>query len=200
VVDTDLLAALWTLVARRRRLTHLTEAGDAHVVSVGVDPHEPTGGVGVDGRETYPRRTRRPLVNETRLLLGLAGVLAGIAVLDVALGLVYSPVLVVVAVPFGLAAVLVWYHASGRMARHVRWRARRVGPSEPSVGGDERVGRGAHGRDAEAFRTLGLEPGASDQAVQRAYRERAKEVHPDAPGGDTAAFKRVTRAYERLRD
>jgi curved DNA-binding protein CbpA len=27
-----------------------------------------------------------------------------------------------------------------------------------------------------------------------------KEVHPDAEGGDEEAFKRVNRAYERLRE
>lgn len=52
--------------------------------------------------------------------------------------------------------------------------------------------------DAEAYRTLDLEVGADEAAVRAAYRERVKEVHPDRPGGDKEAFKRVTDAYERL--
>jgi len=65
--------------------------------------------------------------------------------------------------------------------------------------------RGAPAGDAgpshrEAYETLGLDPGASEDAVRRAYRERVKEVHPDTEGGDEDAFKRVNRAYERLNE
>ena len=49
----------------------------------------------------------------------------------------------------------------------------------------------------EAYRTLGVEPGADEATVKRAYRERVKVVHPDR-GGDEAEFKRVTAAYDRL--
>jgi hypothetical protein len=52
--------------------------------------------------------------------------------------------------------------------------------------------------EAQAYRTLGLEPGADDAAVKRAYREKVKEVHPDTDSGDEEAFKQLTRAYERL--
>jgi curved DNA-binding protein CbpA len=45
---------------------------------------------------------------------------------------------------------------------------------------------------------LGVAPDADEDEIRRAYRERAKEVHPDAAGGDEEAFKRVTEAYERL--
>ncbi|MFB6091514.1 MAG: J domain-containing protein [Haloquadratum sp.] len=58
------------------------------------------------------------------------------------------------------------------------------GPSEPTR--------------AEAYRTLGLDPGADDDAVRAAYRERVKAVHPDTDAGDEEQFKRVNRAYERL--
>jgi len=51
----------------------------------------------------------------------------------------------------------------------------------------------------EAYEILGVEPGSDESAVQRAYRERIKEVHPDADG-DEEAFKRVQRAYDRLTD
>ena len=50
---------------------------------------------------------------------------------------------------------------------------------------------------AEAYRRLGLDRGADESEVQRAYRERVKEVHPDR-GGDEEEFKAVTEAYETL--
>jgi DnaJ-domain-containing protein 1 len=64
-----------------------------------------------------------------------------------------------------------------------RRRARRDGPSAE-----------------EAYRRLGLDPTADEDAVREAYRERVKEVHPDTADGDEEAFKRVTAAYERLTD
>ncbi|WP_049898986.1 J domain-containing protein [Halococcus agarilyticus] len=53
---------------------------------------------------------------------------------------------------------------------------------------------------AEAYRTLGLEPGADETAVRSAYREKVKEVHPDADDGSERAFKRVQSAYDHLSD
>ena len=53
---------------------------------------------------------------------------------------------------------------------------------------------------AEAYRTLGLDPNADDASIKRAYREKVKEVHPDAEGGDEERFKEVTAAYDRLTD
>lgn len=52
----------------------------------------------------------------------------------------------------------------------------------------------------EAYRTLDLDPGASEAEIRRAYRTKVKEVHPDADSGDEEAFKRVNRAYETLTD
>ena len=46
-----------------------------------------------------------------------------------------------------------------------------------------------------AYAVLGLPSGASEDAVQQAYRRRVKEVHPDH-GGDEAEFKRVREAYD----
>ncbi|MFT4949717.1 MAG: hypothetical protein ACI9CA_001858 [Natronomonas sp.] len=50
----------------------------------------------------------------------------------------------------------------------------------------------------EAYRRLKLAPGADEPAVKQAYRERIKEVHPDAADGDAEEFKRVQAAYDRL--
>ncbi|WEL16462.1 DnaJ-class molecular chaperone [Halorhabdus sp. SVX81] len=52
----------------------------------------------------------------------------------------------------------------------------------------------------EASRVLGVEAGADQETIKQAYRERVKDVHPDAADGDTQAFKRVRTAYERLEE
>jgi len=78
-------------------------------------------------------------------------------------------------------------------------RRRRAGRERADPGGrrDPRTDRNEPTAE-EAYRTLGLDPGADADAIRRAYRERVKAVHPDTDGGDEAAFKRVNRAYERL--
>lgn len=52
----------------------------------------------------------------------------------------------------------------------------------------------------QAYDVLDLEVGADDETVRAAYRDRIKDVHPDTPDGDEAAFRRVRSAYERLSD
>lgn len=52
---------------------------------------------------------------------------------------------------------------------------------------------------AEARDVLGVGASADESEIKRAYREKVKEVHPDR-GGDEATFKRVTAAYDRLRE
>ena len=52
----------------------------------------------------------------------------------------------------------------------------------------------------EASQVLGVAVDADESTVRRAYRERIKEVHPDADSGDEEEFKRVQKAYEVLTD
>ena len=159
------------------------------------------------------------------LVVGIAAVFAGTTVLLAVLAFAYQPFLLLFAVPFGLATYFMWYHASGRLTDRVRrtadrGRRRRVNAAAEGPGGFEGVGRGrragsgprgGRGRErprtapdepslAEAYRTLGVDPGADEEAVRAAYRDRAKSTHPDTDSGDAEEFKRVTRAYERLVD
>jgi DnaJ-domain-containing protein 1 len=162
-------------------------------------------------------------VDRDRLVLALAAVFAGLTVLLFVLSFAFKQLfLLVVALPFGATTYLMWYQASGRLeertrTRRVRGGSRfgpRAGPDEPGgPGGFGATARGARGRrratvgpptsglsQTEAYRALGLDPGADEDAVRDAYRERVKEVHPDRPSGDEDEFKRVNRAYERLTD
>jgi hypothetical protein len=159
------------------------------------------------------------------LVVGIAAVFAGTTVLLAVLAFVYQPFLLLFAVPFGLATYFLWYHASGRLTDRVqrtagRTRRRRANPAGEGPGGFEGFGPGRRGARsnrtgeggrreaprqrpneptiAEAYRTLGLDPGADEESVKEAYREQVKSTHPDTESGDEEAFKRINRAYERL--
>jgi len=49
------------------------------------------------------------------------------------------------------------------------------------------------------YRTLGVAKGATAHDIRRAYRARARALHPDK-GGDPAAFARLQEAFETLHD
>jgi hypothetical protein len=166
-------------------------------------------------------------VDTDRLIFGIAAVFAGVTALLAVLAFVFRQLfLLFVAVPFAAATYFMWYHATGRLERKARARGRRVrsdrfragaagrgagspggpGPTGgPGAGGAAGPGAGRRRAptapslsEAEAYRRLGVEPGADRETVKRAYRRRVKEVHPDTDTGSEEAFKKVNEAYERL--
>lgn len=48
------------------------------------------------------------------------------------------------------------------------------------------------------YRILGLEPGASEEEVKKAYRKLAKRHHPDLQSGNEEHFKKIVEAYEMI--
>ncbi|MBX0325949.1 J domain-containing protein [Halomicroarcula sp. F13] len=85
----------------------------------------------------------------------------------------------------------------GRRAQQARQQQRRRQARQRQRGP---VGPSNGPTPSEAYDRLGLDPGADEQAVKQAYRERVKEVHPDTDSGSEAEFKRVKAAYETLTD
>lgn len=55
----------------------------------------------------------------------------------------------------------------------------------------------------DPYKVLGLNPGASDEEVKKAYRRLAKKYHPDRNPGDPVAAKKmqeVNAAYEQIKN
>ena len=51
---------------------------------------------------------------------------------------------------------------------------------------------------SQSSKILGVAPDATLTDIKRAYRRIAKRLHPDRTGGDVAAFRRITAAYNLL--
>ena len=50
------------------------------------------------------------------------------------------------------------------------------------------------------YEILGVQPGASQEEVKKAFRKLGAQLHPDSPGGDEAGFKELNEAYQTLSD
>jgi len=50
------------------------------------------------------------------------------------------------------------------------------------------------------YKTLGVEKGATQEEIKKAFRKMAHKHHPDKPGGDEAKFKEVNEAYQVVGD
>lgn len=144
--------------------------------------------------------------------LVLAAISAVVGILFCILGAVVSPVAFLVALPFVISAVLLGRQATTGMntRRSQRRTARRSGGSDPRqrrrTAEQTRRQQGAADTvppkrvtAAEARAVLDVPRAADEATVREAYRRRIKEVHPDQ-GGEEEEFRRVTAAYERLRD
>ncbi len=167
----------------------------------------------------YQRRLQCAVVTRSTLLVAVGAVLGGIAVLMTALAAAFEPLLLFVAVPFGVAGYLIWFQGTGRLAARVRRRANATdraraaagdagpgsgdGPRWADPGAQERRARarrraarasvGAEGPDRQAG--VGRDAGAGrSQPTDRMSAREARDVLGVDPDGDEGA---VRRAYRR---
>jgi len=107
-------------------------------------------------------------VNRDGLLMGIAAVFIGITALMLIAGIVVSPFFLLVAAPFGGAAYLLWYQASGKLAERIR--ADPAGYARSARGGG-----GPGGFDAGPFEGRFTQERANRQrARQGRRRQRAR--------------------------
>jgi len=50
------------------------------------------------------------------------------------------------------------------------------------------------------YKVLGVDKGASQDEIKKAFRQKAHQCHPDKAGGDEAKFKEINEAYQVLGD
>lgn len=163
-----------------------------------------------DGRLTLIDH-RTATVTGSRLGAGLSVAFACIAVVMVVLAAIArTPIPLPVAIAFGLAAYLLRLETGDRPPWPLsnlmrRPSASRADPRRPSARfgstASTRRDRQPHTSESiDAYRVLGVEPGADQAAIRAAYRDRIKRAHPDTSTGDEETFRRVRAAYDRLRE
>jgi len=62
---------------------------------------------------------------------------------------------------------------------------------------ERRFAERAMRRFGTEYALLGVQPGATQTQIKRAYRQKARALHPDK-GGDEAEMKRLNEAYQKL--
>lgn len=65
---------------------------------------------------------------------------------------------------------------------------------------DDGIVRDVEIRKTKAREVLGVEAGATDEQLRKAFHRQVKRAHPDQQSGSKSAFRLVTDAYERLQD
>lgn len=78
------------------------------------------------------------------------------------------------------------------------WIERRIREERLRARGARRAPRQRTNPLADAYRTLGVKPSASDDEVKRAYREKAKSCHPDVLRSQGASERKVAEATEKM--
>lgn len=78
------------------------------------------------------------------------------------------------------------------------WIERRIREERLRARGARRSPRQRANPLADAYRTLGVKPSASDDEVKRAYREKAKSCHPDVLRSQGASDRKVAEATEKM--
>ncbi len=119
-------------------------------------------------------------MTRSTLLVAVGAVLGGIAVLMTALAAAFEPLLLFVAVPFGVAGYLIWFQGTGRLAARVRRRANADSGDRVRAATDT----GAGSRDGDGPRWA--DPRA--QAQRARARRRAARASVGVDGREDPGF------------
>ena len=68
---------------------------------------------------------------------------------------------------------------------------------EKQARGDEKSNQGMTKK--QALEVLNLKSGSCPKEVRKAYKQMARQCHPDKTGGDSSAFQEVEQAYRLLK-
>lgn len=126
------------------------------------------------------------------IVWGLTGVFGACSVVFGVLGAVYSPVAFGIAVPFGIAAAVFYYHASGLVFRRrvtreqfEREQRRRARERRRDLGRERTASTGPTGPDGRAFER-GQASGRGQRASNRGRRDRTRSdgAAADRPRGE----------------
>ena len=116
------------------------------------------------------------------IVVGMAATFIGLTALLLVAGVVVSPVLLAVAVPFAVVSYFLWYHASGRLQDRVQREATRAGPGERARA-RQRARAAEHRRSAH--RAAGATDGGFGRGATGEARGRGGRVGAGgARGGD----------------
>lgn len=168
----------------------------------------------------------RSVVDSDRLIMGLASVFGGLAVLLTVVGIVYEPFVITVALLFGAVAYFMWYQASGRLSQRIYKRVEEQARANNGQNEHERGGFGAGPREewnprSEWARQNGFTTEQHQQQTQQTQQtrrgqqgqSRSRSPRPDRstvtateaydilgldPDADEAAIKRAYR--EKVKD
>jgi DnaJ-domain-containing protein 1 len=120
-------------------------------------------------------------VTNRAIVVGMAATFIGLTALLLVAGVVVSPVLLAVAVPFGIVSYFLWYHASGRLRDRVRREAAGAGPGERARA-RQRARAAEHRRSA--YRSAGATDGGFGRGAGGARGSRAASGAGGAEAGD----------------
>lgn len=120
-----------------------------------------------------------------QLVMALASVFAGMAVLVAVLGFVYQPFLIVLSLPFGATAYFMWFQASGRLESRTRRRVQRGDEHERERFGG--FGAGARRENVRENYRRATTSGARTNGTNRSTRTNRTNRAPSARSGPSRA-------------
>lgn len=137
-------------------------------------------------RDAYNGGALIVTVTNRAIVVGMAATFIGLTALLVVAGIVVSPVLLAVAIPFAVVSYFLWYHATGRLKDRVRREAAQAGPSERERA-RQRARTAENRRDA--YRTAGTTDGGFGAGATTGSGDPRNRVPPSGGMSEGEAYE-----------